>query len=392
MKRIFLAAVMVVSGLLLPQLSYAQDGISGSIAGLQPVLERVYAEMMPLCSGLIGAARGLAGFGALWYIASRVWKHLAAAEPVDFYPLLRPFGLGLAILLFPMVISVMNGILEPVSSATGGMVKNSNRAIEALLKQKEAAIRRSAHWQMYVGETGSGNEDKWYRYIHPDDPAREKEGIFEGIGNSMKFWMDRNFYNFKNSIKQWMSEVLQVLFAAATLCINTIRTFYLIVLAILGPLVFGFAVYDGFQHTLTVWLARYVNIFMWLPVANIFGSILGRIQEQMLRIDISQIGQAGDTFFSPSDFAYLVFLCIGIVGYFTVPNVANYIVHAGGGNAILQKVNTLVAAGGSSSMGALKSGMGMAADRFGDAKRMSGHGMAEASGNDYFKDKIGGGK
>ncbi|WP_461791658.1 conjugative transposon protein TraJ [Pedobacter sp.] len=392
MKRIFLAAVLVAAGLLLPQLLYAQSWLSGSIAGLQPVLERVYAEMMPLCSGLIGAARGLAGFGALWYIASRVWKHLAAAEPVDFYPLLRPFGLGLAILLFPMVISVMNGILEPVSSATGGMVKNSNRAIEALLKQKEAAIKRSAHWQMYVGETGSGNEDKWYKYTHPEDPGREKEGMFEGIGNSMRFWMDRNFYNFKNSIKQWMSEILQVLFAAATLCINTIRTFYLIVLAILGPLVFGFAVYDGFQHTLTVWLARYVNIFMWLPVANIFGSILGKIQEQMLRIDISQIGQAGDTFFSPSDFAYLVFLCIGIVGYFTVPNVANYIVHAGGGNAILQKVNTLVAAGGSSGMGALKSGMGMAYDRFGDAKRMTGHGMAEASGNDYFKDKIQGGK
>ena len=39
------------------------------------------------------------------------------------------------------------------------------------------------------------------------------------------------------------------LFEAAALCINTIRTFYLIVLAILGPLVFGIAVFDGFQHT-----------------------------------------------------------------------------------------------------------------------------------------------
>ena len=388
MKRILMATIMVATGVVLPQFLYAQGGIAGSISGLQPVLDRVYQEMMPLCSGLIGAARGLAGFGALWYIASRVWKHLAAAEPVDFYPLLRPFALGLAILLFPMVISVMNGLLQPVSLATGGMVNNSNRAIEALLKQKEAAIKRSSHWQMYVGETGTGNEDRWYKYKYPDDPNREDEGVFAGIGNSLKFQLDRNFYNMKNSIKQWMSEVLQVLFAAASLCINTIRTFYLIVLAILGPLVFGFAVYDGFQHTLTVWLARYVNVFLWLPVANIFGSILGKIQEQMLKIDISQIGQAGDTFFSPSDFAYLVFLCIGIVGYLTVPNVANYVVHAGGGNAMLQKVNTLLISGGSSTVGAIKSGTGMVADRFGDTKRETGQGMAEAAGNDYFKDKI----
>lgn len=390
MKRIFLTALLAVAGILLPNFCFAQSdgGLAGSISGMQAVLENIYREMLPLCASLIGVARGLAGFGALWYIASRVWKHIAAAEPVDFYPLLRPFALGMTILLFPMVIGVLNGVLQPVVSATGGMVKNSNRTITALLKQKEEAIKKSAHWQMYVGETGSGSQDKWYRYTHPKDPNREKEGFFEGIGNDLKFWLDRNAYQFKNSVKQWMSEVLQVLFAAAALCINTIRTFYLVVLAILGPLVFGFAVFDGFQHTLTVWLARYVNVFMWLPVANIFGSILGKIQENMLKLDISQVQQAGDTFFSSGDLAYLVFLVMGIVGYFTVPNVANYIVHAGGGNAMLQKVNSMVVGGAGMAKSAASGAAGMVVDRFDDARRNLSQGMAEASGNDYFKDKI----
>lgn len=35
-------------------------------------------------------------------------------------------------------------------------------------------------------------------------------------------------------------------------------------------------------------------------------------------------------------------MVIGIVGYFSVPNLANYVVHAGGGNTILQRVNTIV--------------------------------------------------
>ncbi len=187
-----------------------------------------------------------------------------------------------------------------------------------------------------------------------------------------------------------MSEVLQVLFAAASLCINTVRTFYLIVLAILGPLVFGFAVFDGFQHTLTVWIARYINVFMWLPVANVFGTILGKIQENMLKIDISQIGQQGDTFFSPQDTTYLVFMVIGIVGYFTVPNVANAIVHAGGGNAMLQKVNSLVTGGTSTGIAAAKGGAGMIVDRFDNARSGLSQGMAEASSNDYFKDKVSG--
>lgn len=359
MTVFFTASAMLLS--FLPEICFAQSGsgLAGSISGMQPVLDNVYDDMLPLCSKLIGVARGLAGFGALWYISSRVWRQIAAAEAVDFYPLLRPFALGMAIIMFPLVISVMNGVLQPVVTATGSMVKDSDKAIAALLKQKEAAVKKSKQWQMYVGDSGNGDSDKWYKFTHPKDPERVKEGVFEGLGNDVKFWMDKNYYNFKNSIKQWMSEILQVLFAAAALCINTIRTFYLIVLAILGPLVFGFSVFDGFQHTLTAWMARYVNIFMWLPVANIFGSILGKIQENMLKIDISQIGADGDTFFSTQDTAYLVFLVIGIVGYFTVPNVANYIIQAGGSNAMLSKVNSLVTGGSSTAMGVVQGGAGM---------------------------------
>jgi conjugative transposon TraJ protein len=159
------------------------------------------------------------------------------------------------------------------------------------------------------------------------------------------------------------------------------------VLAILGPLVFGFAVFDGFQNTLTVWLARYVNIFLWLPISNIFGSILGKIQENMLKLDISQIVQQGDTFFSSTDTAYLIFLVIGIVGYFSVPNVANYVVHAGGGNSILQKVNSIISNTSSTGMRAGSAGAGMAVDMLGDSKRNMSQGYAGASNSDYFPDK-----
>jgi len=292
--------------------------------------------------------------------------------------------------MFPLVISVMNGILQPTVSATGAMVKDSNKAIEVLLKRKEQAIKKSKYYEMYVGEDGRGDSDKWYKYTHPKDPDREDEGMFEGIGNDIKFYMEKQSYNFRNSIKQWMSEVLEVLYAAASLCINTIRTFFLIVLAILGPLVFGFAVFDGFQNTLTVWLARYVNIFLWLPIANIFGSILGKIQENMLKLDISQIDQQGDTFFSTTDTAYLIFLVIGIVGYFSVPNIANYVVHAGGGNTILQKVNSIISSTSSSGMRAGSAGAGMAIDMLGDSKRNMSQSYAGASGSDYFPDKQGG--
>jgi conjugative transposon TraJ protein len=374
---------------MIPKILLAQS-LGNEIGGLQQVLQQLYDEMLPLCSQLIGVGRGLAGFAAIWYIASRVWGHISRAEPIDFYPLFRPFVIGFAVLIFPSVIAMINGVLRPTVTATSAMVDNSDAAIANLLKQKEEAIEKSSIWQMYVGENGSGDRDKWYQYTHPgEDPS--DEGWMEGIGNDIKFAMAKASYNFRNSVKEWMSEVLHVLYMAAALCINTIRTFYLIVLAILGPLVFGIAVFDGLAHTLMIWIARYINIFLWLPVANIFGSIIGKVQEKMIALDIQQISQNGDTFFSTADTAYLIFMIIGIIGYFSVPSVANYIVHAGGGNTLLYKVNSVFSSSASKTINTVSGSVGMVADSFGNkAAGISNSMTSNGVSDNYFKDKING--
>lgn len=378
-----------------PVLGFGQ-GISGQTAGLQAVLDRVYNEMIPMCSNLIDAGRAIAGFGALWFIASRVWRHIASAEPVDFYPLLRPFALGMAILLFPSVLGVFNGVLSPTVTATSAMVKGSDAAIKALLKKKEQELRKSEKWKLYVGEDGQGDRQEWYKYTHRKDPEGSSEGWLEAIGNDIKFWADRQDYKMRHGFKEFISQVLEVVYFAASLCINTLRTFFLIVLAILGPLVLGFAVFDGLQHTLSVYVARYINIYLWLPIANIFGAILGKIQQNMIKLDIQEVANNGDTFFSQTDLAYLIFMIIGIVGYFCVPTVANYVIHAGGGNSILTKVNAMtvgqtsaMSRGGMAGVAGMKYGAGMIGDAFGDGKRQMS-GMAEASGSDYFRDKLSG--
>ena len=371
--------------MLLPISGRAQ-GLGAEIGSLHSVLENLYDEMMPLCGNLIGVGQGIAGFAAIWYIASRVWRHIANAEPIDFYPLFRPFVIGFCIMIFPSVLYLINGVMKPTVTATAAMMQGSNKAIDVLLKEKEKAIKGSDPWKMYVGISGTGDRDKWYKYTHDEDPA--KENMLASIGNDVKFAMEKASYNFRNSVKEWVSEVLRILFEASSLCIDTLRTFQLVVLSILGPLVFGIAVFDGFQHTLTVWLARYINIYLWLPVANIFGSIIGKIQEQMIKLDIGQINQSGDTFFSRTDMGYMIFMIIGIVGYFTVPSVANYIVHAGGGGALGQKVTSIFGNSATSVMTRTSQGAGMIMDSMGNAAGKMTQSMSSSSASSpYFEEK-----
>ncbi|TXI87457.1 MAG: conjugative transposon protein TraJ [Chryseobacterium sp.] len=412
MKKYLRIAIVAMLGMIMPVISQAQTGgIADDIRGLHSVLDNLYNEMMPMCSQLIGVGRAIAGFAALWYIAYRVWGHLSRAEPIDFYPLFRPFVLGFAIIIFPSVISMINSVMQPTVKGTEAMVDNSNKAVELLLKQKEEAIKETDVWQMYVGETGRGDRDKWYKYANPDKNVSD-ERWYQKIGNDIRFAFAKAGYNFRNAIKEVIAEILQLLFAAVALCINTMRTFNLIILAILGPLVFGLSVFDGFQHSLRHWLSRYLNVFLWLPICNIFGAVIGKIQENMLKIDLGQIAEQGDTFFTRTDLAYMVFLIIGIYGYTTVPSIANYIVFVSSGDALTGKVSRTFgnAAGSVAGTGAAVGmaagqrsldGLGNLANAPGDIyqgsqQQSSGSGAGAAAGRaygkatSYLKDKLSG--
>ena len=81
-------------------------------SNLHSILRSLYDEMMPLCGNMAGVAQGIAGLGALFYVAYRIWQSLARAEPIDVFPLLRPFVIGFCIMFFPtVVLGTINNVM-----------------------------------------------------------------------------------------------------------------------------------------------------------------------------------------------------------------------------------------------------------------------------------------
>jgi Bacteroides conjugative transposon TraJ protein len=298
---------------------------------LHQILKSLYTEMMPLCSNMTGVARGIAGLGALFYVTSRVWQTLARAEPIDVYPMLRPFAIGLCIMFFPtIVLGTINGVMSPVVKGCNGMLETQTFDMNKYREQKDKLER----------EAMSRNPETAYLV---SDQAFDKE--IDELGISPKdiatmggMYVERGMYQMKQSIRNFFREMLELLFQAASLVIDTIRTFFLVVLAILGPIAFAISVYDGFQTTLVQWITRYVSVYLWLPVSDLFSSILARIQVLMLQKDIEQLS---DPNFIPDDSnsLYIIFMIIGIIGYFTIPTVSNWIIQAGGMGNYTRNVN-----------------------------------------------------
>ena len=301
------------------------------------LLRNLYGDMMELCKPISGVALPLAALGALFFIAYRVWQSLARGEPIDVFGLLRPFVLGICILFFDtMVLGTINGVFQPIVQGTGAMLRDQQFDVREYQKEKdrlenEARLRRVISGGAYVSDEQFDNDIKQLGWNEEDFAA------IESMYNTVQMFS-------LDSIVQWvLRKVVEVIFQGVSLIVDTIRTFFLVVLSVLGPLAFAISVFDGFHNTLTQWLARYISVYLWLPVADLFGAMLAKIQGLIIQNEIENMMDPLAIFHMDGSGAiYIIFMIIGIVGYFCIPTVSNWIVQAGGMSAYNRNVNNTV--------------------------------------------------
>ena len=279
---------------------------------LHTILRVLYDDMMALCYPMSQVAMAIAGIGALLYIAYRVWQSLAQAEPIDLFPLMRPFAVGICILFFPMlVLGSLNGILSPLVKATHSLMVGQTLDMEQWQERRER-LELESREQM--------PPDSYYA----EDEEMERELNELGLDDQTQQALDRmneqrSSWSVKGIIFKCLAWVLELLFAAASVILDVLRTFYLVVLSLLGPIAFAISVFDGFQSTLTQWLTKYVSIYLWLPISDLFSAIIARLQ--ILSLQQETTGGTAVT---------LIFMVIGICGYMCIPSISTWIVQTGG--------------------------------------------------------------
>lgn len=256
--------------------------LSLSFDSLHGILRRLYDEMTELCQPMMTLATAIAALGALFYIAYRVWQSLSRAEPVDVFGMLRPFCLGICILFFDVIVlGSLNGILS-LSCRERVPCSTTRPRREEVQEEKDRLL---SEMPLKVAVTGEFN---------PTDEELEKEIADMGWSEEDYTVMQRmshTCYSFslQSIVQTIMRKVMEFLFRAASLVVDTIRTFFLIVLSVLGPIAFAISVFDGFQGTLVQWLARYISVYLWLPISDLLGVMLARIQTLVLQSEMEMI-------------------------------------------------------------------------------------------------------
>jgi len=327
-------------------------------------LEAIYTEMLTFTSLFINLGRAVGGIGALLYISSRVWGNIARAEPVDLFPLLRPFAIGLVILLFVPLCGALRGLTTAVAHGTDDIRMGQLAEVNRLTAQRDQlAADAKAKSDMQINE----------------DYERElgKLGALD-VGRKASLAMNQVQYSVGQNFREWTKSILELGALAAKLAISLISTFLLVLLSVAGPLAFGIAIIPGFGGGLMKWFGYFLTISLWVPVANIYAAVLAHVQVTMLNENIRQL-QAGGSVES-ADIAYLCMLVLAIAGYLFVPKAADMLIDGSDiGRAATRFITTATATttGVAGAMGG--AGLRTGADAMGSAVGV-GQGLAGMAG------------
>ena len=175
---------------------------------LHQILRSLYEQMMPLCGDMAGVAKGIAGLGALFYVAYRVWQSLARAEPIDVFPDAPSFCHRSVHHVLPDCgAGHVNSILSPVVQGTAKMLEaetlDMNRYREQKDKLEYEAMVRNPETAYLVS-----NEEF-------DKQLEELGWSPSDMVTMAGMYIDRGMYNMKKSIRDFFREILELLFQAA---------------------------------------------------------------------------------------------------------------------------------------------------------------------------------
>jgi len=268
---------------------------------------------------LVDMARAIGGIAAFFYISKRIYEQLIADNPVSILPLLRPFALVLVITFWGPFVNLLLVPTKGLTKLSEAVYADKKHIVKQRLDEKHDAIL-AADLPVFFE-----NEEKeaalWDKGINL---LLTSYNIITGraIQNQI------NFY-----IMDALRQILESFFEVLVYLIAFLRTVFCVLLVIFGPLVFAISIFDGFQDNYLQWIARFVNVNLYLPIALLILSLVQEILIYVLELEIALINSM--PVYLPQQFyvSNLIVPICGIIGMAMVPKIASWIVQASGTNS-----------------------------------------------------------
>jgi TrbL/VirB6 plasmid conjugal transfer protein len=323
--------------------------MAGFIEGYDKNLQAIGEQLNGSTSIFINTGINIVALGMLLMVARRVYRVWGMNEPLDIYGMLRPIGFALLLKFYMVFMGAVDATLEVVNETVVGYVNGGKSSMITALVELDEDNSKSMDEKTAGKDLGK-------------TPIEESpsNGFWDSITGGAE-WIGAKFLAAIQYAIRWLAFILLIF---GYVFLSTIRLLYLLILKLIGPIAIAFSAFEIFSDSWKGWLSNYINVSLWLPIANTFMFILLKLSNSMVdktNMDEIQINMA-----------LIILYITGVFGFFKVPDLANLIISGGAGaigsNAMgvsASPVSAVAAYMGSKAGSAGKAGVEMLKNTFG---------------------------
>jgi hypothetical protein len=224
---------------------------------------------------------------AYFYIAARLYPIIAAEERLSIVPLLRPFALGLAIMLWGDVVDMVK---IPGNFFEKSAQKEFTTTWNALRVKSEERFTKYDELYKAVITVGThvDRSESAERSFNMQSSDISKSAGWDplGIGNKIAA-MYALVINKTKRLLVGLFEFLSLLFMNVVVCgVLFMQAIAYLILIILGPLAFAFSILDPWKRSWAQWVARFFSVTMWSGLAYMICWAGANIMLTLIQYDI----------------------------------------------------------------------------------------------------------
>lgn len=313
--------------------------------GMMHFLRQMKNTIWTHYDAFIADAQALSAIFMLIFFAIKIYEMMAGDKQLEIMPLLRPFGLVMVILWWPIFTRVVAYPTDIVSAKTEALFDGSQTEVNNLRLQRAKLMVDITDQLLTVEaetETARIEADTWYEKSWESVKSSVKEG-FAAVWNPIVEMSNRLKVSWQLLMTSLLETLAVWLLRICVYVIFIIQIIFSTVLIILGPFSVAASILPAFRDSFSTWIARFISVNLYSGIAYLVLYVSSLFQQYAMEAEITRyqelVGTAGPDIEKLSWFAGNGILSFGmVIGTFiigaltmlTVPSISTWIISTSG--------------------------------------------------------------
>ncbi|QNN42993.1 plasmid transfer protein [Pedobacter roseus] len=313
--------------------------------GMMHFLKELKSTIWTHYDAFIADAQALCAIFMLIFFAIKSYEMISGDKRLEIMPLLRPFGLSMVILWWPVFTRLVAFPAEIVENRTSALFEGSQQDINALRLQRAKLMTDVADALFKVQaetEVAAREADSWYEHAWESVKSSVKEG-FSQVWNPVVEMRNRLQIGLQLLATSLLETLAIWILRISVYVIFTVQIIFSTILIILGPFSVAISILPAFRDSFSTWIARFISVNLYSGIGFLVMYVASLFQHYALEAEISRytelLGSTGPDIEKLGWFAsngvlsfgmVIITFIIGALTMFTVPSISTWIVSTSG--------------------------------------------------------------